>query len=57
MAFHDNSLRVNFNSLSIHSGLEFLVKFKCFSFEKYDKKSCPYVHFKVYGVAMANTMI
>lgn len=44
---------VNFSDLCIHPGLKFPTKFKCPDFEKYNGKSCPYAHLKVYGVAMA----
>lgn len=32
---------------------KFPAKFKCPNFKKYDGKSCPYAHLKVYGVAKA----
>lgn len=44
---------VSFSDLCIHPGLKIPTKFKCLDFEKYDRKSCPYAHLKVYGVAMA----
>lgn len=48
-----NSLgSVNFNELCIHPGLKFPAKFKHPDFEKYDAKSCPYTHLKVYNMAM-----
>lgn len=48
----DSLGRVNFSDLCIHPGLKFPAKFRC-NFEKYDGKSCPYAHMKVYGEAMA----
>lgn len=49
----DSLGNVNFSDLCIYPGLKFPNKFKCPDFEKYDGKSCPYAHLKVYGVAMA----
>lgn len=49
----DSLGNVNFSDLCIHSGLQFPAKFKSPYFEKYNGKSCPYAHLKVYGVAMA----
>lgn len=33
--------------------MNFPSKFKCPDFQKYDGKSCTYIHLNVYGVAMA----
>lgn len=44
---------VHFNDLCIHTGLNFLLKFKCPDFKKYDGKGCPYVQLRLYGVAIA----
>lgn len=49
----DSLESVNLSDLYIQPGLKFITKFKCPDFKKYDGKSCPYAHLKVYGVVMA----
>lgn len=42
----------NYSDLCIHLELNFHAKFNCLDFEKYDGKSYPYAHLKVYVVGM-----
>lgn len=48
----DSLGNVNFNDLCVNPESKFSGKFKSPTFKKYDGKSYPYAHLKVYGVVM-----